>query len=110
MNRNKLIWILTAADPLAANLEELLQMDGYSCTIYKDIREIKAALPQQFPRAFVLDELNNRGCYAELLPILTGEKNPKLIVLHSDSDKAAFPMADSCLGLPGSINIIADVL
>lgn len=110
MKQNRLIWIVTASESLAANLEELLEMEGYSCFISKDILEMKDGFNEKFPQAFVLDELNNKGGYAELLKIGMGKKNARIIVLCSDNDNKEYPMADSCLGLPTNIDNIPGIL
>ena len=110
MNEAKVIWILTAAGLLAANLQELLELEGYCCVIYKNIREIGTALPHEPPEALVLDELNNKGCYDELLRMLIGKQKPKLIVLYDDNEKVDFALAHSCVGLPNDIGAVAGLM
>ncbi len=111
MRQNKLIWLLTASESLASNLEELLAMDGYSCVVSKAIREVKDTFNERLlVQAFVLDELNNKGGYGELLKMLTGKKDIKIIVLSDDNDKTEYPLADWCLELPANIDGISDAL
>ncbi len=110
MKQNKLIWILTASESLASNLEEILGMEGYSCIISKDILEVKVSFGKRSPQAIILDELNNKGGYDELLKILTAITTTRIIVLCSDSDKTEYPLADSCLELPTNIDNISEVL
>lgn len=96
---------------MAGNLMELLELDGYSCKVFRDIGDIKTSFNESCPRAIVLDELNNKGGYGEVLQILANSNNhPKIIILCSDSGRGDYPLADSCLGLPASIDRVAHVL
>lgn len=108
MKQDKLTLILSASEPLVCNLQELLGMDGYTCVISKNISEIKACFTGEYPLAFVLDELNNKGAFGELNKIVNG--NTKIIVLCCDNDEKDYPMADASLGLPANIDCIPDML
>ncbi len=101
---------MTASESLASNLEELLGLEGYSCGISKDILELKTSFREISPHVVILDELNNKGGYNELLKLVIISTIPNIIVLSIDSDKSEYPLASSCLGLPSSIDTIVEVL
>lgn len=111
MKTEEEVWVLTASDLMALNIEEFLKLDGVSSRIFKYMGEVKAMLNGKLPKAFVIDEINNNGSYDELVDMLNEKKGEsRIIVLNNDGGRDSYSKATACLELPLNIGDITSAV